>query len=176
MDSTPLLIRGPENITYFSGYETPGYYRYHCIVVPRQGEPVFLVRDFEWINSPEFAWSTRFTKVYDWNHSPNVTVNVLNQLGLGSGKRIGVEKQSFFYTVDEHETLMRGLPDNELRRRDADTVERPHDQVGRGSRDDAPLGGDRRQGDAGGLRSNAPRSQRRSDQCRRQPDHLRGWW
>src|ERR1051325_4411250 len=107
-----LLIRGPENITYFSGYETPGYYRYHCIVVPRQGEPVFLVRDFEWINSPEYAWSTKLTKVYDWNHSPDVTVSVLNQLGLGSGKRIGVEKQSFFYTVDEHETLSRGLPGN----------------------------------------------------------------
>jgi Xaa-Pro dipeptidase len=108
-----LLIRGPENITYFSGYETPGYYRYHCVAVPRNGEPVFLVRDFEWINSPEFAWSTKFTKVYDWNHSPSVTVNVLNQLGLGSGKRIGVEKQSFFYTVDEHETLTRDLPGNE---------------------------------------------------------------
>ena len=32
-----LLIRGPENITYFSGYETPGYYKYHCIVIPRDG-------------------------------------------------------------------------------------------------------------------------------------------
>ncbi len=107
-----VLIRGPENITYFSGYETPGYYRYHCIVVPRTGEPVFLVRDFEWINSPEFAWSTKLTKVYDWNHPPSVTVNVLRQLGLGSGKRIGVEKQSFFYTVDEHETFARELSGN----------------------------------------------------------------
>ena len=42
-----LLVRGPENITYFSGYETPGYYKYHCVVVPRDGEPVFLVRDFD---------------------------------------------------------------------------------------------------------------------------------
>ena len=30
-----LLVRGPENITYLSGYETPGYYKYHCIVVPK---------------------------------------------------------------------------------------------------------------------------------------------
>lgn len=108
-----LLIRGPENITYFSGYETPGYYKYHCVVVPKDGEPVFAVRDFEWINTPEFAWSTRIAKVFDWDHPPSVTVNVLQQLGLGQGKRIGVEKQGFFYTVDEHETLTRDLPGNE---------------------------------------------------------------
>ena len=40
-----VLARGPENITYCSGYETPGYYKYHCVVVPKDGEPVFLVRD-----------------------------------------------------------------------------------------------------------------------------------
>lgn len=108
-----LLIRSPENITYFTGYETPGYYKYHAIIVPKGGEPVFLVRDFEWINTPEFAWSTRFAKVYDWDHPPSVTVNVLRQLGLTEGKRVGVEKQTFFYTVDEHETYLRDLPGNE---------------------------------------------------------------
>ncbi len=107
-----LLIRGPENITHFTGYETPGYYKYHCVVVPKNGQPVFMVRDFEWINSPEFAWSTKLAKVYDWDHPPSVTVNILQQLGLGDGKRIGVEKQAFFYTVDEHETLVRDLPGN----------------------------------------------------------------
>jgi len=112
MDLDALLIRGPENITYFTGYETPGYYKYHCIVVPRNGEPVFLVRDFEWINTPEFAWSARIAKVFDWDHPPSVTVNVLQQLGLTSGCRIGVEKQTFFYTVDEHETIAAAFPDN----------------------------------------------------------------
>ena len=109
-----LLLRSQENITYFSGYESPGYYKYHCVVVPKNGEPVFLVRDFEWINSPEFAWSTRIAKVFDWDHPPSVTANVLQQLGLGRGKRIGVEQQGFFYTVDEHQTLCDQLPENEF--------------------------------------------------------------
>ena len=109
MDLDALLIRGPENITYFSGYESPGYYRYHCIVVPRHGEPVFVLRDFEWINTPEFAWSAKLAKVYDWDHGPDVTVSVLRQLGLSEAKRIGVEKRGFYYTVAEHETLCRGL-------------------------------------------------------------------
>ena len=108
-----LLVRGPENISYFSGYESPGYYKYHCVIVPKDGEPIFLVRDFEWINSPEFAWSTKIAKVFDWDHPPSVTANVLKQLGFGSGKRIGVEKQGFYYTVDEHETLLGEMPDNE---------------------------------------------------------------
>ena len=109
-----LLIRGPENITYFIGYETPGYYKYHCVVVPANGEPVFLVRDFEWLNTPEFSWSGRIAKVYDWDHPPSVTANILMQLGLNDGKRIGVEKQCFYYTVDEHETLVRRMPGNDF--------------------------------------------------------------
>jgi Xaa-Pro dipeptidase len=109
-----LLIRSPENITYFIGYETPGYYRYHCIVVPKNGEPIFLVRDFEWINTPEFAWSNKFVKVYDWDHSPSVTANILAQIGLNQHRTIGVEKRTFFYTVDEHETLVRTAPTNEF--------------------------------------------------------------
>jgi Xaa-Pro dipeptidase len=109
-----LLVRGPENITYVIGYETPGYYKYHCVIVPRGNEPVFLVRDFEWLNTPEFSWCGRIAKVYDWDHPPAVTANVLQQLGLGAGMRVGVEKQCFFYTVDEHETLKLEMPTNEF--------------------------------------------------------------
>ena len=112
LDLDVLLIRGPENITYFCGYETPGYYRYHCVVVPKNGEPVFVIRDFEWINVPEFSWSTRIAKVYDWDHAPTVTTNVLKQLGFDRNKKIGVEKRCFFYTVDEHETFCQELPEN----------------------------------------------------------------
>jgi Xaa-Pro dipeptidase len=107
-----LLVRGPENITYVIGYETPGYYKYHCVIVPRMGEPIFLVRDFEWLNTPEFSWCGKIAKVFDWDHPPSVTANILKQLGLDSDKRIGVEKQCFFYTVDEHETLVREMPSN----------------------------------------------------------------
>ena len=112
MSLDALLIRGPENITWFIGYETPGYYKYHCVVVPKSGEPVFLVRDFEWLNTPEFSWSGQLAKVFDWDHPPSVTVNILNQLGLADGKRIGVEMQCFFYTAEEHETLTRDMPGN----------------------------------------------------------------
>ena len=104
-----LLVRGPENITYLTGYETPGYYKYHCLVIAPGIEPVLVLRRFEELNVPEYSWLTRHEPVDDWEHPPGVTARVLRQLGL-TGKRFGVEKQGWFYTVDEHETLARELP------------------------------------------------------------------
>lgn len=103
-----LLIRGPENLTWFCGYETPGYYKYHCIIVAPGQEPVFVLRRFEELNVPEYSWITRHVPVDDWEHPPSVTVRAMQQMGL-SPKRVGCEKQGWFYTVDEHETLTKAF-------------------------------------------------------------------
>ena len=42
-----LLVRSPENITYLSGYETPGYYGYHCLIIARGQQPVLVGRRLE---------------------------------------------------------------------------------------------------------------------------------
>src|SRR5215471_7372631 len=49
-----LLVHSPENILYLSGYQTPGYYMYHCLVVPLDSDPVLVMRrgeigNFEWL-------------------------------------------------------------------------------------------------------------------------------
>ena len=108
-----LCIRTPENITYISGYETPGYYKYHCLVMGKGFEPVIILRRFESLNVPEYSWMTKHVPVDDWEHPPSVTAQVLQMLGL-DGKRIGVEKQGWFYTVEEHETLSGALGKAEL--------------------------------------------------------------
>lgn len=100
-----LCIRSPENITWMSGYETPGYYKYHCLVMGPGFDPVLVLRRFESLNVPEYAWVTRHVPVDDWEHPPSVTAGVLHELGL-VGRRIGVEKQGWFYTVEEHESLV----------------------------------------------------------------------
>ena len=105
-----LCLRSPENITYLTGYETPGYYKYHCLVMGPGFDPVLILRRFESLNIPEYAWIPRFVPVDDWEHPPTLTAHVLRLLGL-SGKRIGVEKQGWFYTVEEHETLSSALQD-----------------------------------------------------------------
>ena len=108
-----LCIRSPENITWLSGYETPGYYKYHCLVVGPGFEPVLVLRRFESLNVPEYSWLTRHVPVDDWEHPPSVTVNLLRQLGV-TGGRIGVEKQGWFYSVEEHESFTAALPGAEL--------------------------------------------------------------
>lgn len=104
-----LLIRSPENITYLSGYETPGYYKYHCLIVGPDFEPLFVLRRFEELNVFEYSWLTKHLPVDDWQNPPDVTAHALRELRLDRA-RIGVEKQGWFYTVAEHETLRRELP------------------------------------------------------------------
>ena len=104
-----LCLRSPENITYMSGYETPGYYKYHCLVIAPGLDPILILRRFESLNIPEYSWLTKHVPVDDWEHPPSVTAHVLQTLGL-EGKRIGVEKQGWFYTVEEHESLVSHLP------------------------------------------------------------------
>jgi len=99
-----LLVRSPENITYVSGYETPGYYKYHCLIIAPDIEPVLVLRRFEELNVPEYSWLSRHVSIDDWETPPKVTANLLQELKLDRGT-IGVEKQGWFYTVDEHETL-----------------------------------------------------------------------
>lgn len=84
-----VLARGPENPHLCRRLQTPGLlYKYHCVIVPKNGEPVFLVRNWSG-STPEFAWSTKIVKVYDSDHPPSVTTNILQQLGLGSGRAHG---------------------------------------------------------------------------------------
>ena len=108
-----LLVRGPENITYLCGYETPGYYKYHCVVVTPDKDPIFVIRSYEIINVPEYSWLTKAVLVEEDDHPPSLTASMLQELKL-DGKRIGVEKQGFYYTVEEHETLCKELPDAEF--------------------------------------------------------------
>ncbi len=108
-----LCIRSPENITYMSGYETPGYYKYHCLIIFPDIDPVVILRRFESLNVPEYSWLTKHVPVDDWKHPPSVTADVLVSIGL-QGKRIGVEKQGWFYTVEEHETLVSEIKDTDF--------------------------------------------------------------
>ena len=114
MDLDALLVRGPENITYVIGYENPRLLPiplHHHAAPWRAGLPGARLRMAQHAG---IRLDRRIAKVYDWDHPPEVTVNILHQLGLNRGKRIGVEKQCFFYTVEEHETLGRGMPENQF--------------------------------------------------------------
>ncbi|HSG89761.1 MAG TPA: Xaa-Pro peptidase family protein [Pseudomonadales bacterium] len=108
-----MLVRAPENITWLTGYETPGYYKYHCLIVAPGMDPVLILRRFECLNVAEYSWVTQIVPVDDWETPPTVTAKVLRELSLTSG-RVGIEKRGWFYTVEEHEQLNEALPDVSL--------------------------------------------------------------
>lgn len=103
-----LLVRGPENICYLTGYETPGYYKYHGLLLS-QDEPVLVLRRFEEPNVWEFSWLARTMPVDDHENPTQVTARTLERMGLGD-KRLGVEKTGWFFSVDEYDTLRSALP------------------------------------------------------------------
>lgn len=103
-----LLVRSPENICYLTGYETPGYYKYHGLLLSRD-EPVLILRRFEEPNAWEFSWLTRTVPIEDHEHPVEVTAQTIARMGLAD-KRIGVEKAGWFFSVEEYETLKSALP------------------------------------------------------------------
>ena len=107
-----LLVRGPENICYLTGYETPGYYKYHGLLLSQE-EPVLILRRFEEPNAWEFSWLARTVPVEDHEQPAQVTAQAIERMGLAD-KRIGVEKSGWFFSVEEYETLRSALPNATL--------------------------------------------------------------
>ena len=104
-----LLVRSPENITYLTGYETPGYYGYHCLVIARGEQPVLVGRRIELTNVPEFSWLTRSATVHHDDVPAEVTARTFEKQGVAR-RKIGAEKANWFFSVDEYESLERRLP------------------------------------------------------------------
>ena len=103
------LVHTPENLYYLTGYQTPGYYWYQTLVVPLDREPVFITRLLEDSNVQHLSWveeSRPYGDSDDWIAS---TRDLLMDLGMGSG-RIGLEKSSWFITVQDFERLSAMLP------------------------------------------------------------------
>ena len=100
----------PENITYLTGYETPGYYGYHCLVIVRGEQPVLVGRRIEILtNVPEFSWLTSTVIVEDHRTPVDVTAGVIEKLGM-TRRKIGIEKAAWFVPINEYESLQTRLP------------------------------------------------------------------
>lgn len=105
-----LLLYTPENIYYLSGFQTAGYYRYHCMIVPATGEPTLVTRVSEETNAKARSWFDRSTSYMDHEDPVELTAATLREEGAARA-RIGVEKISWFLTVADYERLRGLLPD-----------------------------------------------------------------
>lgn len=101
-----LLVHTPENLLYASGYDTAGYFAYQCIALPLKGEPEILVRRGEAENARRSNIEKR-NVFFDLDDIVHKTVDIVRR--FPGTKYIGIEKNSWFLTVDVYERLAREL-------------------------------------------------------------------
>jgi Xaa-Pro dipeptidase len=104
-----LLLHAPENIYYLTGYQTSGYFAYQMLTVPPRGTPVLLVRYLERGNIHEYSWLEEYET---WKEGDDVairSVELIKKLGA-EDTRIGIEKSSWFLTLDIADRLRNALP------------------------------------------------------------------
>jgi Xaa-Pro dipeptidase len=104
-----LILTGPENMYYLSGYQTTGYYVYQALLVPRDGEPRFVVRRFELTNVQAISWIHSGTPVEDWEDPLDATYRAVEACGAVTS-RLGFEDRGFSLPPAILEGLRTRLP------------------------------------------------------------------
>jgi Xaa-Pro aminopeptidase len=105
-----LLTTLPENVTYLSGYQSPGYYKWLSAIVPTSGSPLIVTRGFELTNLAVWSWFDDAVGIDEDEDPIEVTARALAGLGLAAG-RIGVEHDSWFLTVADLAALQTHRPE-----------------------------------------------------------------
>ena len=98
-----MVVTGPENIFYLTGQQTPGYYMFQALVLPVDGDPVFIIRQLEYFN---FIANTFIADaaIYQDNEEPVAFLTkVLADKGL-QGKRVAIDKRGWFLSVAVYES------------------------------------------------------------------------
>lgn len=105
-----VLIATPENICYLTGFESPGYFAFEGLLVPLEGEPVMIPRQLEDSGVQARTWIELSHPYVDDQDPMDKVVQVIEQYGY-AGRRIGYERDSWFFTASQQDRLFRGLPD-----------------------------------------------------------------
>jgi Xaa-Pro dipeptidase len=96
-DLDALLVTGPENICYLSGWHTPGYYYPQFLVVPATGEPFIVLRAMEAMGLTVRSWIPPEQLVtFADDQDPSEALHAaLAALGLLQA-RIGIDREGWF--------------------------------------------------------------------------------
>lgn len=105
-----LLVHTPENILYLSGYQTPGYYAYQCLLVTLTHDPVLLIRNGELGNVHAYSWLDQVLTYFDSDEPAEATAKAMAECGM-QNMRVGVEMTSWFLTPRVYEDLRKRTPD-----------------------------------------------------------------
>ncbi|MFA5551670.1 MAG: Xaa-Pro peptidase family protein [Trueperaceae bacterium] len=104
-----LLVTTPENITYLTGFESPGHYWFQALVVPLDAEPFTVSRLLEVSGVEAYSWIEHNLAYNDDDDQMAVLAARITDFGL-AGATIGFEKNCWFFTATQQEQLFGHLP------------------------------------------------------------------
>lgn len=109
-----LILCGPENQYWLTGYETTGFHSFpQAMIVRQDGTRLLVTRQLEVENATDNAYKLP-ARGYQDDESPGAAIaKGLIDLGLGA-RTVGVEKKVPWFIVDVYESLMRGAPGAKL--------------------------------------------------------------
>jgi len=104
------LVSSPENIYYLSGLSHQGFFAYHGLIVPAEGQMTLITRAMERVTvENQLGNRVEFVGFADSDDPAAVTSQALLRLGL-AGARLGVEKKSLFLPPYILENVATRLP------------------------------------------------------------------
>lgn len=104
-----LLVTTPENITYLTGFESPGHYWFQALVVPLTAEPFTVSRLLEVSGIDAYSWIEHNLAYNDDDDQMAVLAARIADFGL-AGATLGFEKDCWFFTAVQQEQLFANLP------------------------------------------------------------------
>ncbi|MEA2692150.1 MAG: Xaa-Pro dipeptidase [Acidobacteriota bacterium] len=103
------LISIPENIYYLTGFTSTGYYMYQTLILPVEGEPLFVTYLEEKINVIRRSWMEGY-RTYSVIEDPvEVTRRAVAEMGL-EDKVLALEESGFFFPIRTYRQLTQLLP------------------------------------------------------------------
>ncbi len=99
-----LMVTGPENIFYLCGQQTPGYSTFQALILPIDGELVFIVRQLELANLVANTFVKDIAVYQDDQNPSDFLVDAIRGNGW-IDKRIAIDKKGFFLPVAFFESL-----------------------------------------------------------------------
>lgn len=103
-----LLVTTPENIFYLTGLDHQGFFAYHLLVVPIEGEMVLITRAMERVTVAAQVTRARWVGYGDNEDPAAVTRETLRAAGLEQA-RVAIEKDSLVFPPRIYENIVGGL-------------------------------------------------------------------
>lgn len=108
-DLDACLISSPENIYYLSGLSHQGFFAFHNLIVPREGECRLIARAMERPTIESQVSRARFNGYSDSDDPARFITAILIKMGLTKA-RLGLEKGSLFLPPRIADGIVTGTP------------------------------------------------------------------